>query len=105
MNRVIKQSIKNLGANKTEQAICKVGKAVGVITPILDNFDEANCVAQVSRTHCIPNTKRDIALLLKDLSLVFCKGPHYVHKSFPKPRDPLHVKSHDDLKQWILAHI
>ena len=47
MNCVIKQSIKNLGANKTEQAICKVGKAVGVITPILDNFDEANCVAQV----------------------------------------------------------
>ena len=39
LNREVKTAIKGLGANKSQKAILRTGKAVGVLTDNLTNFD------------------------------------------------------------------
>ena len=48
LNRVVKTSIQGLGANKTQKAITKAGKVVGVLDPVLRSFDDDNHVGTVS---------------------------------------------------------
>jgi len=56
LNRLCKNSITHLGANKTESAICQVAQALGTIQPILSNFDCDNAVKANSSLH--PETSR-----------------------------------------------
>ena len=51
LNRLVKTSIKGLGSNKTEKAISTVGKALGVVAPVLHNFDKDNHVAEMYGVH------------------------------------------------------
>ena len=39
LNRLVKEAIRNLGANKTENAITRIGRAIGTIAPVLQQFD------------------------------------------------------------------
>ena len=48
INRIAKQSIRNLGANKTQKAIERVGRAVGTLDKVISHFDEENGIAKVS---------------------------------------------------------
>ena len=38
LNRVIKDFIRGLGANKTEDAIMRIGKALGTLFPVIENL-------------------------------------------------------------------
>ena len=105
LNRVIKSSIKGLGANKTENAISKIGKALGVFAPVLDNFDQENGVAVTSGNHQRQGMENDMKVIMTELSSVFSEVPSRVHNSYPNPRDPLHAKSPDELKMWIIERI
>ena len=40
LNKLAKDAIKGLKANKTEKAIVRVERALGTIFPVLQNFDE-----------------------------------------------------------------
>lgn len=40
-----------IGANKTQKAISRVGKALGTISPVLDNFDKECGMTRVWVTH------------------------------------------------------
>ena len=42
INRLVKTSLKGLGANKTEKANSTIGKILGVIQPVLQSFDTEN---------------------------------------------------------------
>ena len=44
LNRIAKDAIKGLGANKSAKAIDRVGKVIGTISMSLTNFDKANSV-------------------------------------------------------------
>ena len=44
LNRVCKNAMKGLGANKTPQSISRISNALGTIIPVLDNFDDNNAV-------------------------------------------------------------
>ena len=93
LNRLWKTAIKGLGANKTEICITRVGKALGTIAPILENFDTINKVTKVSGKHQAACSEKDLKLLLdvfKDAS-VFVEKSERIHPSFPNPRDPLHA--------------
>ena len=50
LNRVVKTTVKGLGANKTEKAVQRVGKCVGKCIKIMDAYDELAGVASVSGT-------------------------------------------------------
>ena len=55
LNRVAKECISHLGAGKTPKAISRVGKAIGTIAPVLDQFDIINSIKKVSGTHKPPS--------------------------------------------------
>ncbi len=38
LNRVCKEAVQGLRANKTEKAITKIGKTLGTVVPVLDNY-------------------------------------------------------------------
>ena len=40
LNRTLKSGIGALGSNKTEGAIVRLSKAIGTISPVLENFDD-----------------------------------------------------------------
>ena len=46
LNSVVKDFIRGLGANKTEDAIMRIGKALGTPFPVIENFDEENNITQ-----------------------------------------------------------
>ena len=106
LNRLCKTAIKGLGANKTESCITRVGKALGTIAPILENFDTINKVAKLSGKHHAASSEKDLKLLLdvfKDAS-VYVEKAERIHPSFPNPRDPLHAITKDKLTTWIVDH-
>ena len=53
LNRILKTSIQNLGANKTPNAIINLGKALGTLEPVLANFDEESSLPTLS-CRCSP---------------------------------------------------
>lgn len=105
LNRLVKTAIQNLGANKTEVGITKVGKVLQVLAPLLANFDKDNGVMGASGKHKRPGENKDIRILMKNLSSSFDVLPDREYKSFPIPRDPLHARSSKDLETWIIDHI
>ena len=51
LNRVCKDAVAHLGANKTPGAIVRIGKVVGTISNTLNNFDKVTGVSSVSGEH------------------------------------------------------
>lgn len=105
LNRVVKTAIQNLGSNKTETAITRVGKVLRILHPLLKSFDEDNSVSSASGKHNKPKEDKDINILMKNLSLSFDVVPDRAYPSFPNPRDPLHARSSEDIKIWIMDHL
>ena len=51
LNRLCKEAIINLGSNKTEKAIQRVGKVIGVIDSVLAQYDKLYHVSATSGAH------------------------------------------------------
>ena len=106
-NRLCKTAVKGLGANKTEECIQIVAKAIGTLDPVLNNFDTENMVSATSTSHKVSGMEKDMKCLVAELTKtkVFdcCDGRS--HPSFSKPRVPLHAKPEDELLDWIKTHI
>lgn len=60
----MKTAIQNLGPNKTEAAITRVGKILRVLVPLLDKFDKNNGVLGASGKHSKPGKERDMKILM-----------------------------------------
>ena len=94
-----------MGANKSEKAVVRVGRALGTVAPVLQNFDDGNDVPALSGGHNIRQYKKDVAIVVGILrtSNVLDKIPNRLHKTFLRPRDVLHVhyKSKDEMVQWM----
>ena len=65
LNRTCKVAICGLQANKKEEAIDRVGKALGTLSPILENFDEENSIPALSGIHHIPKFDKDLKTMSK----------------------------------------
>ena len=63
LNRLVKTSLKVMGANKTEKANPTISKALGVIGPALETFDEENKVSRDSGSHRTASIHNDKAIL------------------------------------------
>ena len=51
LNRVAKIAIDGLGANKSQKAIKRIGKAIGTVSLSIENFDAISNVPAVSGAH------------------------------------------------------
>ncbi len=103
LNRVCKEAIRGLGVKQTEKAITRIGKALGTVSPVLDQFDKDNKVPNCSGIRTVPSSEKDIQLIIHQLQRSGVPGRK--HSTFPKPRDVLHAKDHSELLQWIMEHM
>lgn len=107
LNRMCKNAMKGLGANKTPQSISRISNALGTIIPILDSFDDNNCIALSSGNHNPKDATKDLMILVDVLqkAFVFTKKGKRFHPSFSKPRNPLRAIANSDLTKWMVDHI
>lgn len=107
LNRMVKDSIKGLGTNKTRTAVTRVGRALGTIVPILENFDSDNNVPTLSGAHAKLDSTKDIEIVAKELVgvQVFSNIPGRKHLKFPAPRRVLHGQKKELIIDWIAAKI
>lgn len=91
LNRIVKDSVRDLGSNKTQSAIQRVGRALGTIVPVIECFDSDNSVAKISGKHSRASADKDISIVVRILkqSDIFQATPGRKHKSFPNPKDGL----------------
>ena len=84
----------------------RVACALGTIKTVLDRYEE-NHVAKTSSTHQEAKNLEDLKAIIHCLidQDVFEKHTKRSYKAFPKPRDPLHAKSFENITQWIKDHI
>lgn len=109
INRLCKDAVYGLQANKTASAIVRVGKSLGPLSHLLEQFDKENDVRVPTGTHHKPSFSKDRDMILKELqqSQVFSENfaPRRKHQSFPKVKVLLHSISKDDLCAWMIQHI
>ena len=60
LNRLVKTAIDGLGANKTENAISRASKAMGVIAEIIKSYDSSLKVCEASAIHHDISFKNDL---------------------------------------------
>ena len=101
LNRVLKNSIHGLG---TASAIERVARALGTISPFLQNFDKQNNISELSGFHHRPGADKDMKIVIDELR-VFSSHQNRTHQSFPSPRDPLHALKQEEVRTWIVKHI
>lgn len=107
LNRVAKVAIEGLGANKSEKAIRRVGKAIGTLTDTLENFDNINNVPAESGAHSTRSNEKDLNKVVSQLvkSKVFDITPGRRHKSLSNLRtNYIRSLSESKLKEWMLDH-
>ena len=107
LNKLAKVAIEGLGANKSEKAITRVGKAIGTMTDTLENFDAINKVPAESGVHSKSSSEKDQNKVVKQLvkSKVFDIVPGRKHKSFPNIKtNCIRTLLEDDLKEWMVKH-
>ena len=95
MNRVCKDSLCELHLNKTGHAIMSVGKCIGTLTKILDQYDNCLGIISTSGYHNAPLSTKDRNLIVEELTMsrVFEPVPQQYHTHFPKLISKLNLKS------------
>ncbi len=86
LNRTCKDTLGNLGANKTPQAIVRAGKAAGNISKMLKHFDFVNKITPGSSAHTRQSQQKDIDKILHEIHTkqkVFAHVSGRKHSSFP----------------------
>ncbi len=105
LNKHCKTAIAGMGANITDEAVLRVGKAIGPLFHMMNSFDKNNKVSSESGKHSTRGTKKDLEEIVKELfinSKVFTDTAGREHKFFPKFRP--NIMSGIDmikLKQWM----
>ena len=103
LNRVARTAIDGLGANKTEQAIVKIGRCVRKIVSVLENFDKQTGVTEVSASHSKKSITKDLHQVEEQLNrqmyliLLICT-------SHSAKSNLIGNISLEDLKEWIIAN-
>ena len=88
LNRICKDAVSHLGANKTPKAVIRIGKVVGIVSSTLDHYDKVTGVDQGSGKHTRRSDRDDLNLVLKELreSKVFVYSKGRKHKKFQRIR-------------------
>ena len=84
LNRLLKDTVSHLGANKTPKAIMRASKALGALKDILVNFDQKHKVWS-SGSHTHRSDTEDLLKILAELkqSNVFEYKEGRRHSTFP----------------------
>ena len=96
-----------LQANKTSDAIVRVGKSLGTLKDVIEQFDEDNSVPLPLGAHTAPSMKKDRDIILRELlsGAVFSAGTARNHASFPHVKLWMKSFDHDVLLSWMIDHM
>ena len=104
LNRVLKDCVKHLGANKTPRAIVRASKALQPLASVIKNFDSIHCVREEKGFHTRASEKKDLSMLVSQLtsSQVFANEPGRKHRSFPTFKcNVIHSVNQSKLNKWM----
>lgn len=105
LNRLVKVSIEGLGANKSERAIGRVAKALGVLSKTTESFDSKVGLKAPSGKHSDSDEKKDLTKIVTQLleSDIFNPAITTTHHSFIHLKKNL-IKTLDEtkLKDWMV---
>ena len=76
LNRIVKDGIRRLNTNKTDNVILKLGKTIGMISPLLDN------VKKPSGLHNAPGFSEDLNKITEHLKIFSYRRADHI-KLFP----------------------
>ena len=107
LNRTLKSGIGALGSNKTEGAIVRLSKAIGTISPVLENFDDNNGIHHHHTRHKQASMKKDIHKVVADINKakIFSTITGRKYSTFPNPKSLIHKVPEKDLLSWIQIHL
>ena len=107
LNRIAKEAIRFQGSNRTEKAIDRVGRSIGTLFTVLDNFDTHNQVPITSSRQAKPDAQKDIKVVADELvkcrSFEVEKGRK--HSRFPNPKNVLNDKDREEVLAWLVAKL
>ena len=108
MNRVTKEALEHLGANKTERAIVRSSKCAHSVLLLTSNIDACLGTKTPSGAHRMPEATRDITTMVEILVRAenFADKDKRFHPSFPKIQSNGLCSSIDIQKfhAWIKEH-
>ena len=105
LNRVCKEAIKGLGANKTPKAVSRIGNAMEPMYSILENFDRSVLKTDAQGRHEVASVDKDMQKILCQLQQVLKKHKIRSHSCFPKFKMICHQFHEKKLRKWIVEHI
>lgn len=108
LNRVCKNAVDGLGANKTPNALTRVGKVVGVLDEVMKKFDEDNNIAERSGKHTVSSYAKDmktiVGVLLNEHVLQYSQKRY--HHSYPNiQRNPISLIDREALLSWMYTQL
>ncbi|XP_019861291.1 PREDICTED: uncharacterized protein LOC109589693 [Amphimedon queenslandica] len=106
LNREVKSCIAFLQSNKSEQAIVRIGKAIGTLAPVLEQFDSINDIETHHTRHKTASMKKDILHVVDHINTcnVFSEIPGRKLNCFLNISSLLHKKSKTELISYIKTH-
>lgn len=107
LNRVCKEAIAGLGVNKTKKAIIRVGNSLGMICPVLAQFDSDNKVPECSSIRSVPGAERDKNIVVQELQMlnIFSVCNSRTYTKFPNSKNMLKLRDIATILQWVEEHI
>ena len=102
INKIAKDALNSLGSNKSQKSIQWIGRAIGTLSPVMDNFDAINNVSSKQKKL---KAKKDIQIVIKELVtaksfVVVNKGRK--HRMFPNQTNLLQSKGKDE---WLFSKL
>ena len=107
LNRLAKDAIKNLGSNKTVGAVARVGRCIGTLSHVLDQFDREIMLDSRSSKYKKPRATKDIAIAVEELlsSQAFSIQEGRRHQHYPKGKDLLQSIPREELLDWMIQRL
>ena len=108
LNRVCKEAVNGLGANKTPKGLDRIGKIVGTLDEVLRNFDKDNSISERSGKHKVASIKKDLNTVVKVLidESVFKYSSGRYHPTFRNiKRNPIAHLDHESLLSWMYIQL
>ena len=89
LNRICKDAVCQKGSNKSEKSLIFVGKVLGVLNPVLEQYDLQNHVASNPGGHKRPNSNKDMNTLISQFTTqeVLMQIGTRKYTTFSKPKD------------------
>ena len=108
LNRELKSCIATcVHSSKPEKAIVRIGKAIGTLAPVIDQFDKINNVGNHQTRHKSTTMKQDVLQVVSHINKynILHNIPKRKFPTFPNVKSLLHKKSKDEILSWIASHV